>query len=52
MGPVQLNLKNETLYNAWEQSRISEIEDYKGANANQTKKVETWICRPPNILLF
>jgi hypothetical protein len=52
MGPVQLLVEHETLYNAWEQSRNSEIKDYKGVSADQQMITETWICRPPNILMF
>ena len=52
MGPVQLDLQNENLYNAWEHGRNSEIEGYKGLKEGQQMKTETWICRPPNILMF
>ena len=30
MGPVQLDLKHENLYNAWEHGRNSIIDGYKG----------------------
>lgn len=30
MGPVQLNIHNENLYAAWEESRRSDIDGYKG----------------------
>lgn len=52
MGPVQLNLKSQNLYSAWEESRRSEIEGYKGVKSDQQMKLETWVCRPPNILMF
>lgn len=52
LGPVQLLLEHESLYNAWEQSRISVIKDYRGVNADQTMLTESWVCRPPNVLLF
>lgn len=40
------------LYEAWEASRKSEVEGFKGENEGQTKHLETWICRPPNMLMF
>lgn len=45
MGPIQLRINEGKLYSSWEASRISEIE---GTN----KVLETWVCRPPNILMF
>lgn len=30
MGPVQLNINNENLYAAWEESRKSDVDGYKG----------------------
>jgi len=52
MGPVQLDLNDENLYNAWEHGRNSLIEDFKGLKDGQVMKTETWICRPPNIMMF
>lgn len=45
MGPVQLRIEDGNLYQGWEKSRRSEIE-------GETKFLETWVCRPPNILMF
>ena len=54
MGPVQLQLGSgrTKLYEAWESSRKSEVEGFKGESVGQTKHLETWICRPPNMLMF
>lgn len=52
LGPIQLRVEEGNLYQAWENSRVSEIEGYKGEIEGQRKIVETWLCRPPNILLF
>lgn len=54
MGPIQLQLGSgcTKLYEAWEASRKSELEGFKGENEGQTKHLETWICRPPNMLMF
>ena len=47
MGPVQLRIEDSNLYQGWERSRRSEIEGEK-----DQKFLETWVCRPPNILMF
>ena len=52
MGPVQLDLKHENLYNAWEHGRNQTVDGYKGLKEGQEMKTETWICRPPNIMMF
>jgi len=52
MGPIQLRIEEDNLYQAWEKSRRSEIEGFKGDNPGQTKQVETWLCRPPNVMMF
>jgi hypothetical protein len=52
MGPVQLSLDHENLYSAWEHSINSDIKDYKGVNENQQMITESWICRPPNVMMF
>ena len=52
LGPIQLRIDEGNLYQAWERSRRSEIEGYKGDVEGQTKILETWVCRPPNIMLF
>lgn len=52
MGPIQLRVDEGKLYPAWEQFRKSEIEGYQGEKEGQKKLIETWICRPPNILMF
>lgn len=52
MGPIQLRVDEGKLYPAWESFRKSEIEGYKGEKEGQKKLLETWICRPPNILMF
>ncbi len=52
MGPVQLRIGEDNLYQAWEKSRRSEIDGFKGDKPGQTKVLETWICRPPNVLMF
>ena len=52
MGPVQLLLDEGNLYQAWEKSRISNIDGFVGDRPGQKKQIETWICRPPNIMTF
>mmetsp|Transcript_41259 Transcript_41259/g.62819 ORF Transcript_41259/g.62819 Transcript_41259/m.62819 type:complete len:436 (+) Transcript_41259:878-2185(+) len=52
MGPIQLRVSDGNLLNAWEKTLVSEIEDYKGEEEGQRKVIETWVCRPPNVLLF
>jgi hypothetical protein len=52
MGPVQLRIEEGNLYQAWEKSRWSEIEGWKGKKPGQIKVLETWICRPPNVMMF
>lgn len=52
MGPVQLRIEEGNLYHAWEKSRRSEIEGWKGPKPGMKKVIETWICRPPNIMMF
>ena len=52
MGPIQLRIEEGNLYHAWEKSRFSELEDYKGDVPGQQKFVETFLCRPPNVLLY
>ena len=52
MGPVQLRIEEGNLYHAWEKSRRSEIEGWRGENDGQKKVLETWICRPPNVMMF
>jgi len=52
MGPIQLRIDEGKLYSSWEASRRSDIDGFKGDNADQKKVLETWICRPPNVLMF
>jgi len=53
MGPIQLRIGDHgKLYHSWEDSRKSEIEGFKGEKEGQRKVLETWICRPPNVLMF
>jgi len=52
MGPIQLRIDEGKLYQAWESFRKSEIDGFKGEKEGQKKILETWICRPPNILMF
>jgi hypothetical protein len=52
MGPVQLLIEEGNLYQAWEKSRISNLDGWEGDKPGQQKKIETWICRPPNIMMF
>lgn len=52
MGPVQLLIEEGNLYQAWETSRISYLDDYVGESKGQRKAIETWICRPPNVMMF
>ena len=52
MGPVNLLIEDENLYNAWENNRRSTIEDFEGKQNDQIKKLETWVCRPPNVMMF
>ena len=52
MGPIQLRIDEGNLYQAWEKSRRSEIDGYKGDRKGQIKVLETWICRPPNVMMF
>ena len=40
------------MYHAWEKCRRSEIEGYRGDKEGQKKVLETWICRPPNVMMF
>ena len=47
-----MNINNENLYAAWEQSRRSDIDGYKGLSEGQQMKLETWVCRPPNVMMF
>ena len=54
MGPVQLQINEgcNKLYQSWEASRKSEVEGFKGDKDGQRKVLETWICRPPNVMMF
>lgn len=52
LGPIQLRIDEGNLYQAWERSRRSEVEGFRGDIEGQTKVLETWVCRPPNIMLF
>lgn len=52
MGPIQLRIDEGKLYQAWESYRKSEIDGFKGEKEGQRKVLETWICRPPNIMMF
>lgn len=52
MGPVQLRIEEGNLYQAWEKSRRSEIEATGGDKPEPKKVIETWVCRPPNLLMF
>ena len=52
MGPIQLRVDEGKLYQAWESFKRSEVEGFKGDRPGQKKLIETWICRPPNILMF
>jgi hypothetical protein len=52
MGPIQLRIEEGNLYHAWEKSRFAQIEDHKSDVQGQQKFVETFLCRPPNVLLF
>jgi len=40
------------LYSSWEASRRSEIDGFEGDQEGQRKVLETWVCRPPNVLMF
>jgi hypothetical protein len=57
MGSIQLRPDEENLYSAWEKSRISQIDDYMPQSMEidfkkPSQVIESWICRPPNILFF
>ena len=52
MGPVQLRIEEGNLYQAWEKSRRSEIDAVEGDKPEPKKVIETWVCRPPNLLVF
>lgn len=52
MGPIQLRIEEGTLYSSWEASRRSEVDGFKGDQEGQRKVLETWVCRPPNVLMF
>lgn len=52
MGPIQLRIDEGNLYQSWEKSRRSEIDGFIGDKPGQIKVLETWICRPPNVLMF
>jgi hypothetical protein len=52
MGPIQLSIDNENLYSAWEHSFNSVIKDYQGVGEGQRMQTESWMCRPPNVLMF
>lgn len=52
MGPVQVRIEEGNLYSAWEKSRRSEIADWEDQKEGQRKTLETWVCRPPNMLMF
>ena len=52
MGPIQLRIEEGTLYSSWEASRRSEVDGFKGDKEGQKKVLETWVCRPPNVLMF
>jgi len=52
MGPVQLRIEEANLYQAWEKCRRSDIEGWKGEKEGQRKSLETWVCRPPNVMMF
>ena len=52
MGPVQLRIEEGSLYQAWEKSRRSVIDGFKGEREGQSKVLETWVCRPPNVMMF
>jgi hypothetical protein len=52
MGPVQLRIDEGHLYQAWEKSRMSEIDGFVGDKPGQEKVIETWVCRPPNVMMF
>lgn len=51
LGPIQLSIQDGNLYQAWESSRYSEPE-FQGDKPGQKKVVQSWICRPPNVLMF
>jgi hypothetical protein len=52
MGPVQVRIEEGNLYSAWEKSRRSEIDDWEDQKKGQRKTLETWVCQPPNMLMF
>jgi hypothetical protein len=52
MGPVQLRIEETNLYQAWEKCRRSDIDGFIGDKPGQKKSIETWVCRPPNVLMF
>jgi len=40
------------LYQAWEKCRRSDIESFEDQKPGQKKCLETWVCRPPNVMMF
>lgn len=51
MGLLNLDLNEDNIYRAWDEGRTFEQEGYKGVYG-QRKFFTTWVCRPPNILIF
>lgn len=51
-GPIQLRAENQNLYNAWEKSRESLIQEHEDLKVGQQMSTQTWTCRPPNLQFF
>lgn len=45
-------MKDEKLYESWELARKNLTKDYAGLKEGQMLETETWVCRPPNVLMF
>lgn len=52
MGPIQLRVKEGSLYEGWDHSRRGETDGFKGDKPGQKQVQEAWVCRPPNMLMF
>mmetsp|Transcript_31698 Transcript_31698/g.48551 ORF Transcript_31698/g.48551 Transcript_31698/m.48551 type:complete len:95 (+) Transcript_31698:1296-1580(+) len=52
MGPVLLRVEEGNLYQAWEKSRQAEVGDFKSDVPGEKKMIESWVCRPPNAVMF
>ena len=52
MGPIQLRVKDASLYQGWDNSRRGETDGFKGDKPGLKQVQEAWVCRPPNMLMF